>query len=90
MQGDHTNCSQTTPFVGEGANCAMRDAVILANHIKNLGVGKEAIVAYEEDMKPYAADIITRSILSGELFFDFNAPQTFMEGMQKTPLIKDM
>ena len=68
----------------------MRDSVILAKHLKEMGIGQKAIDAYEKDMLPYAADVIERSNLSGALFFDFNSPMAFAEGMQKRPLIENM
>ncbi len=42
--GDATHV--TTPFVGDGVNCAMRDACILAGKLKELGVNEEAVAAY--------------------------------------------
>jgi len=78
----------TTPFVGDGVNCAMRDSVILAEKIRELGLNKEAIAAYEADMFPYAIDVITRSRQSGEMFFDKNGPKTFLDVMTSgKPLI---
>ena len=68
----------------------MRDAVILAKHLKEMGIGQEAIDAYEKNMLPYAADVIERSNLSGDLFFDHNSPMAFAEGMRKRPLIENM
>ncbi|KAL4880382.1 hypothetical protein BJY04DRAFT_228659 [Aspergillus karnatakaensis] len=71
----------TTPFVGDGVNCAMRDSVILAHKLNELGVTKEAIVAYEKEMFPFAIDVISRSLLSGEMFFEKESPKTFLEIM---------
>ena len=77
----------TTPFVGDGANCALRDSAILAEKLKQYGITHEAIVEYEKEMFPYAIDVIERSIAAGYLFFDWNSPQVFFEAMQKKPLI---
>lgn len=77
----------TTPFVGDGANCALRDSVILSHKLQELGLSHEAIAAYEKEMFPYAVDVIERSIESGKLFFDWNSPTTFMEAMRVRPLI---
>ena len=78
----------TTPFVGDGVNCALRDSCVLAEKIKELGVTQEAIRAYEKDMFPYAIDVITRSLQSGKMFFADDAPKTFLEVMTSgKPLI---
>ncbi|KAB5580887.1 hypothetical protein GE09DRAFT_455594 [Coniochaeta sp. 2T2.1] len=71
----------TTPFVGDGVNCAMRDSCILAGKIKELGVGDEAVAAYEKEMFPFAIDMITRSLLSQAMFFEKESPKTFLEVM---------
>ena len=77
----------TTPFVGDGVNCAMRDAVILAHKIKEFGVTDKAVVEYEKDMFPHAIDVIERSVASGHMFFAEDAPKTFLEVMNAVPLI---
>lgn len=78
----------TTPFVGDGANCAMRDSVILAHRLEELGITPEAIVAYEKEMFPFAIDVISRSLLSGEMFFEKESPKSFMNTMASgKPLI---
>lgn len=78
----------TTPFVGDGVNCAMRDAVILASKLKQLGVTTEAISAYEREMFPFAIDLITRSLMSQRMFFVKDSPKDLMEAMSsRTPLI---
>lgn len=71
----------TTPFVGDGANCAMRDSVILAGKIKEFGLTQEAVDEYEKEMFPYAIDVISRSLQSGEMFFE-DSPATFVDVMQ--------
>lgn len=68
----------------------MRDAVILANLLKQLGVGQAAIAAYEKEMLPYCRDVIERSNISGGLFFDFDSPATFGNYVRSKPLIKNM
>ena len=77
----------TTPFVGEGVNCALRDSIILSHKLQQLGLTQDAISEYEKEMFPYSIDVIGRSIASGELFFDWNSPKTFMEAMQAKPII---
>ena len=68
----------------------MRDAVILAKHLKEMGIGQEAIAAYEKNMQPYCQDVIERSNTSGDLFFDFDSPRTFANYIRQKPLIKNM
>lgn len=71
----------TTPFVGDGVNCAMRNALVLAQKIKEQGITTEAVAAYEQEMFPYAQDVIRRSVISGELFFQWDSPKGLMENM---------
>ena len=71
----------TTPFVGDGVNCAMRDSVILCNKLKVHGITQEAIAAYEKEMFPFAIDVISRSLLSGEMFFENDSPKSFLDIM---------
>ena len=71
----------TTPYVGDGVNCGMRDAMILAKKLKEFGTTTEAITAYEREMFPFAIDMIERSNESGTYFYDYNAPAAFFEGM---------
>lgn len=77
----------TTPFVGDGVNAAMRDAVILAAKLKEHGVGAKAVEEYEKEMFPYAIDVITRSVASGHMFFAKDAPREFLDVMKSAPLI---
>ncbi|KAF3003816.1 hypothetical protein E8E14_000945 [Neopestalotiopsis sp. 37M] len=77
----------TTPFVGDGANCAMLDAVLLSNALKQFGITTEAIEGYEQEMFKNAIDVIERSRASGYLFFDWASPAVFNECMRKRPLI---
>ena len=66
----------------------MRDSVILAHKIKELGVTSKAVAEYEEEMFPYAIDVITRSVASGEMFFAEDAPKGFLEVMgSSAPLL---
>ena len=60
----------TTPFVGEGANIALRDALVLSQKLEQYGVTQKAISEYERDMFPYAADVIQRSNAVGQVVFD--------------------
>ncbi|KAF9894104.1 hypothetical protein FE257_009077 [Aspergillus nanangensis] len=71
----------TTPFVGDGVNCAMRDAIILSKKLSELGVTDEAIAAYEKEMFPFAIDLITRSMKSMAMFFEEDSPKAFLECM---------
>lgn len=80
----------TTPFVGDGVNCAMRNALVLARKIQNLGITQEAVTAYEQEMFPYAQDVITRSVASGELFLEWDSPKGLLENMvSANRLIRD-
>ncbi|KAK4171977.1 hypothetical protein QBC36DRAFT_294808 [Triangularia setosa] len=78
----------TTPFVGDGVNCAMRDAVILAEMLKEFGVNEKAVAAYEPLMQEFGKDVITRSLQSQKMFFENEAPKSFIEVMSSgKPLI---
>lgn len=78
----------TTPFVGDGVNCALRDSCILAGKLKEFGLTKRAIAEYEREMLPYAIDVISRSTLSGVQFFEDDAPKSFLATMTSArPLI---
>ncbi|KAK4199002.1 hypothetical protein QBC40DRAFT_177399 [Triangularia verruculosa] len=78
----------TTPFVGDGVNCAMRDAVILAEKLQEFGVNEKAVSEYEPLMFEFAKDVITRSLQSQRMFFEKDAPKSFIEIMSSgTPLI---
>lgn len=77
----------TTPFVGDGVNAAMRDAVMLAARLKEHGVGAKGVEEYEKGMFPYAIDVITRSVASGHMFFAEDGPREFLEVMNSSPLI---
>ncbi|KAE8382505.1 hypothetical protein BDV26DRAFT_299432 [Aspergillus bertholletiae] len=80
----------TTPFVGDGVNCAMRNAWVLARKIQDLGVTQEAVAAYEKEMFPYAQDVIARSVAAGELFFASDSPKGLLENMASpNRLIRD-
>ncbi|KAJ6056803.1 uncharacterized protein N7446_007694 [Penicillium canescens] len=79
----------TTPFVGDGVNFAMRDSLILAQKLKQFGVSSQAVAEYEKEMFPYAIDVITRSVASGELFFAEDSPKGFMKMMASDkPLVR--
>ncbi|KAK5061071.1 hypothetical protein LTR84_007612 [Exophiala bonariae] len=77
----------TPPFVGDGVNCAMRDSIILSQKLKEFGITKDAVAAYEKEMFGWATDLIERSLECGDLFFDWNAPGVFFETLAKKPLI---
>lgn len=79
----------TPPFVGDGVNCAMRDSLILSRMLKEFGITQQAIARYEKDMFPYASDVITRSVMTGDLLFQWDSPRGFMEMMASdNPLVK--
>ena len=67
--GDAAHVS--TPFQGEGVNCAMFDSFQLANDISECGIERldEAVRKYEDKMFPRAIDLITRSEENGKLLF---------------------
>ncbi|PIG87648.1 monooxygenase [Aspergillus arachidicola] len=80
----------TTPFVGDGVNCAMRNALVLARKIQDLGITQQAVMAYEQEMFPYAQDVITRSVAAGELFFAWDSPKGLLENMNSANrLVRD-
>lgn len=70
----------TTPFVGDGVNCAMRYACILAAKLNEFGIN-EAVAAYEKEMFPFGIDVITRSLKIKAMFFEKESPRTFIEVM---------
>lgn len=80
----------TPPFVGDGCNCAMRDSIILSQRLKEFGITKEAVAAYEKEMHGFAIDLIERSLEAGDLFFHQNAPAALIEGFAKKPLMGTM
>ncbi len=71
----------TTPFVGEGVNCAMTDALVLAGALGRRGLEgiAEAVAEYERDMLPRAVSLVTRSTASGEIIFADDAPRGLVE-----------
>ncbi len=71
----------TTPFVGEGVNCAMADSLALARAIAQHGLERlgTAVAEYEKDMFPRAIDLITRSTASGDLIFAEDSPRGLVE-----------
>lgn len=71
----------TPPFVGDGVNTAMRDSIILAKKLKELGICEEAVAAYEKEMFPHAIDVITRSVEAGDLWFHKDGVKAFAENM---------
>jgi len=74
----------TTPFIGEGVNLAMKDSVVLVQKLKEFGISQKAIEEYEKDMFPRARDVIEKSVESGKLYFDWNAPKTVTEASRKS------
>lgn len=81
--GDAAHLS--TPFVGEGVNCAMYDSLILVEKIIEFGTGDDldrAIVEYEENMFKRGRDLIERSMGSAELLFAEDAPNGLVQIIQ--------
>ncbi|KAK1709917.1 hypothetical protein BDP67DRAFT_408317 [Colletotrichum lupini] len=88
LLGDAAHVS--TPFVGEGVNMAMYDALKLAESIAKHGVAvltekaqrasklEEAIKEYETEMFGRAQDFIKRCIMSEEVFFAEDGAQQFV------------
>ncbi|KAE8312884.1 hypothetical protein BDV41DRAFT_588559 [Aspergillus transmontanensis] len=87
LLGDAAHLS--TPFAGEGVNCSMYDAVVLADRIIE-GCGRDAnlaniedtslekaLTAYEEDMFLRGRDLIQRSMKSETMLFHENATALF-------------
>ncbi|KAL7812759.1 hypothetical protein V8C26DRAFT_430559 [Trichoderma gracile] len=82
--GDAAHVS--TPFVGEGVNCAMYDALVLASRIVEHGLDQldAAVTAYEKEMFVRGQDLIDRSNASGKLLFAPDAPKGLMEVLRST------
>lgn len=76
----------TSPWAGDGVNCALRDTMILAAKFKEFGVTQKAIDEYEREMLPFAIDLIERSVAGGKLFFHWHSPKAFAEAIQAKPL----
>lgn len=58
-----------SPTAGVGATCALRDAAMLAEVLRDEGVCKEAVGKYEEFMRVNAKEGISRSALGGKHMF---------------------
>ena len=71
----------TTPHAGEGANIASQDAFVPAKALKEHGVTREAIAAYEKEMFPRAIDVISRSLAIKDVFFRKDDPHAFKRMM---------
>ena len=71
----------STPFAGEGVNCAMHDSLQLARSIAKYGLDKldQAVAEYEKSMFPRAVELITESKQNGELLFAPDGPRGFLE-----------
>ncbi|KAL0932309.1 monooxygenase FAD-binding protein [Colletotrichum truncatum] len=89
LLGDAAHVS--TPFVGEGVNMAMYDALMLINSIKkHCGGGvdgdlvdvtglEKALADYEEDMFKRAQSFISRCIISEGIFFAEDSAKQFID-----------
>lgn len=91
LLGDAAHLS--TPFVGEGVNCAMYDALLLANRLcelcepcgKDLDIAsvkqarlEEALLLYEKEMFERGRDLIRRSAESEAVLFSENAVENVL------------
>ncbi|KAH8668564.1 hypothetical protein BX600DRAFT_435095 [Xylariales sp. PMI_506] len=85
--GDAAHC--TTPFAGEGANCAMADALALATKIAEYGIEDmdRAVREYEAEMFPRGVDLITRSAANGELLYNTAGPGDLVQALQGGSLL---
>lgn len=81
LLGDAAHVS--TPFVGEGVNCAMYDSLVLATKIKECGMGalEQAVLEYERDMFARAKDLIKRCHASEKLLFAEDAPKELVRAL---------
>ncbi|KKK18222.1 hypothetical protein P175DRAFT_0481585 [Aspergillus ochraceoroseus IBT 24754] len=89
LLGDAAHVS--TPFVGEGVNCSMNDAVVLADYlVAHLGKGailanveeaalETVLASYEEDMFVRGRDLIRRSMEIEERIFADDAVTLLLE-----------
>ena len=70
----------STPFQGEGVNCAMHDSLQLAQKIieHSLEGLDQAVSEYEKMMFPRAISLIERSEAFGKVMFAQGAPQTML------------
>lgn len=88
LLGDAAHLS--TPFVGEGVNCAMYDALLLSKCLVKLceeGLGfhsvpkanlDEALASYEDEMFERGRDLIRRSAESEAVLFSENAMENVL------------
>lgn len=76
-----TDTCYSTPFAGEGVNCAMHDSIQLAEQIRKHGVENlhQAVAEYEQEMFPRAIDLISRSAHNGEMLMAPDAPKRFLQ-----------
>ena len=86
VAGDAAHTS--TPFAGEGVNCAMTDALALADKIAAALVAGEggegdsldqAVRSYEEDMFARGVRLITKSSRNGQLLFYQEGPEPLVQ-----------
>ncbi len=68
------------PFAGEGANMAMRDALELSEYLfsNDYGMVREAIAAYEKEMRARAAAAAKESLQNGERMHAEDALETML------------
>ncbi|GFF66326.1 tetracycline resistance protein from transposon Tn4351/Tn4400 [Aspergillus lentulus] len=83
----------STPFVDEGVNCSMYDAVVLAERIiqhcgrvssltnDSTARLEKALAPYEEDMFERCRDLVRRSTGSEEMLFAENAAELLLQAI---------
>jgi 2-polyprenyl-6-methoxyphenol hydroxylase-like FAD-dependent oxidoreductase len=70
-----------SPFVGDGVNCTMSDSLVLSRILEESGVTQQAIAIYEEDMFPFASDVIIRSVLAVAPRIQWDSPRGYLKMM---------
>lgn len=76
----------STPFAGEGVNCALYDSFQLAQQIVKYGLDAldRAISEYEKLMFPRAIHLVKKSAQNGEFWFAPDAPRGFLQAISGT------
>ncbi|VUC21456.1 unnamed protein product, partial [Clonostachys rosea] len=89
LAGDAAHAS--TPYVNEGVNCAMVDALALVSKIASHEVEGlyQAVRKYEEAMFVRGRDLITESQKQGELMSHEDGPNAYLQAIQSGALEGD-
>ncbi|CAG9998642.1 unnamed protein product, partial [Clonostachys byssicola] len=82
LAGDAAHAS--TPYMNEGVNCAMVDAITLVSKIASYEVEGlfQAVRKYEEAMFVRGRDLITESQKQGELMSHEDGPNAYLQAIQ--------